>query len=63
MSLRMAKCAKCNAEYVEVEVDFECGDVTLRNVKVLKYPQCGKELFTTEQYRVVRERFDKKTRV
>jgi YgiT-type zinc finger domain-containing protein len=52
----LSKCPKCNVEYVEVEVDFEYGDVILHNVKTLKCPQCKKELFTPEQYRVIRER-------
>ena len=52
----MSKCPKCKTEYAEVEVDFEYGDIILRNVKALKCPQCDEELFTPEQYRVIRER-------
>ena len=52
----MSKCPKCDAEYVEVEVDFEYGDVVLRKVKALKCPGCEEELFTPEQYRVIRQR-------
>ena len=52
----MSKCPKCKTEYVEVEIDFEYGDIILRNVKALKCPQCEEELFTPEQYRVIRER-------
>lgn len=52
----MPKCPKCKTEYIEVEVDFEYGDVILRNVKALKCPRCGEELFTPEQYRIIRER-------
>ena len=52
----MSRCPKCDTEYVEVEVDFEYGDVILRRVKALKCPQCAEELFTPEQYRVIRER-------
>jgi len=43
-------------EYVEVETDFEYGDVLLRNVKATKCPGCGRELFTPEQYRAIKER-------
>jgi YgiT-type zinc finger domain-containing protein len=56
MSLKTSKCAKCNAEYIEIEVDFEYGDVILRGVKALKCPHCKNEVFTPEQYRVIRER-------
>src|SRR4030067_1498857 len=52
----MSKCPKCKTEYVEVEVDFEYGDVLLRKVKALKCPQCEEELFTPEQYQVIRKR-------
>jgi YgiT-type zinc finger domain-containing protein len=52
----MSKCPKCEAEYVEVEVDFEYGDVILRKVKALRCPVCKEELFTPEQYSVIRAR-------
>ena len=52
----MSRCPKCDAEYVEVEVDFEYGNIILRKVKALKCPRCEEELFTPEQYRVIRER-------
>ncbi len=52
----MAKCPSCNVEYVEVETDFENGDVILRNVRTTRCPKCGRELFTPEQYRVIKER-------
>jgi len=54
--MKMSKCPKCAREYVEVETDFEYGDVILRNVKALRCPECEEELFTPEQYRVIRER-------
>jgi YgiT-type zinc finger domain-containing protein len=52
----MPKCPKCAKEYVEVEVDFEYGEVILRNVKALRCPTCKEELFTPEQYGAIRER-------
>lgn len=52
----MAKCPSCGVEYVEVETDFEYGDIILRNVKATKCPRCGRELFTGEQYRAIKER-------
>ena len=52
----MSKCPKCGVEYVEVEVDFEYGDVILRKVKALRCPVCKEELFTPEQYGVIRAR-------
>lgn len=52
----MSRCPKCDTEYVEVEVDFEYGDIILRNVKALRCPKCGEELFTPEQYDAIRSR-------
>ncbi len=52
----MSSCPKCNTKYVEVEVDYEFGDIILRKVKALRCPQCKEELFTPEQYRAIRER-------
>lgn len=52
----LSKCPRCLTEYVEVTVDFEYGDVILRNVKALRCPVCEEELFTPEQYGVIRER-------
>lgn len=52
----MSKCPSCNVEYVEVETDFEYGDIVLRNVKETRCPKCGMELFTPEQYRAIKER-------
>jgi len=52
----VSKCPKCDVEYVEVEVDFEYGDVILRKVKALRCPVCKEELFTPEQYGVIRAR-------
>jgi YgiT-type zinc finger domain-containing protein len=52
----MSSCPKCNTKYEEVEVDFEYGDIILRNVKALRCPKCKEELFTPEQYRAIRER-------
>ena len=52
----MSKCPKCDTEYVEVKVDFEYGDIILRNVKALKCPKCEEELFTPEQYGAIRSR-------
>ncbi len=52
----MSSCPKCKEEYEEVEVDFEYGDIILRNVKALRCPKCKEELFTPEQYRAIRER-------
>lgn len=51
---RMSKCPKCDADYVEV--DFEYVDVILRRVKALRCPVCKEELFTPEQYGVIRAR-------
>lgn len=52
----MPKCPRCDTDYVEVEVDFEYGNIILRNVKALRCPKCRQELFTPEQYRDIRER-------
>ena len=52
----MEKCPKCNVEYVEIETDFEYGDVLLRNVKATKCPNCGEELFSLDQYRTIKDR-------
>jgi YgiT-type zinc finger domain-containing protein len=52
----MSKCPKCDTEYLEVEVDFEYGDIILRNAKALKCPICKEELFTPEQYGAMRNR-------
>lgn len=52
----MSKCPKCDTEYLEVEVDFEYGDIILRNAKALKCPRCKEELFTPEQYGAMRNR-------
>jgi YgiT-type zinc finger domain-containing protein len=52
----MIKCPSCQVEYAEVETEFEYGDIVLRNVKATKCPKCGRELFTPEQYRAIRER-------
>ncbi|HEX9862375.1 MAG TPA: AbrB/MazE/SpoVT family DNA-binding domain-containing protein [Candidatus Bathyarchaeia archaeon] len=52
----MSKCPKCDTEYLEVEVDFEYGDIILRNAKALKCPRCKEELFTPEQYSAIRNR-------
>jgi len=52
----MAKCPNCNVEYEEVETDFDYGGVILRNVKATRCPKCGKELYTPEQYRAIKER-------
>ncbi len=48
-------CPKCKTKYVETTVDFEYGDTILRNVKALKCPKCKEELFTPEQYSLIRE--------
>lgn len=50
-------CPTCCVEYVEVEFDFEFDGVVLHNVKALKCPICGEELFTPEQYSVIQKRF------
>jgi len=52
----MSRCPKCDTEYVEVDVDFEYGDVILRNAKAFRCPICKEELFTPEQYGAVRNR-------
>ena len=52
----MSKCPKCDVDYVEVDVDFDYGNIILRKVKALRCPRCEEELFTPEQYRVIRER-------
>jgi YgiT-type zinc finger domain-containing protein len=49
-------CPKCKTPYTETTVDFEYGDIILRNVKALKCPSCKEELFTPEQYGQIRER-------
>ncbi len=56
MKKDQSKCPKCDATYVEVETDFESGGVLLRNVKALRCPKCGEELFTMEQYRAIWDR-------
>jgi len=52
----MARCPTCGVEYTEVETNFEYGDVVLRNVKATRCPRCGRELFTPEQFRAIKER-------
>jgi YgiT-type zinc finger domain-containing protein len=54
--MKLAKCPNCDVEYEEVETDFEYGDIVLRNVKATRCPRCGRELFTPEQYRAIKER-------
>ncbi len=49
-------CPKCKTQYVETTVDFEYGNIILRNVKAFKCPECKEELFTPEQYGQIRER-------
>ena len=56
MKCEVPKCPKCDAGYVEVEVDFEYGDVILRKAKALRCPICKEELFTPEQYGAIRAR-------
>jgi NAD-dependent SIR2 family protein deacetylase len=53
---RVPRCSKCGVDCVEVEVDFEYGDVILRKVKALRCPICKEEVFTPEQYGVIRAR-------
>jgi hypothetical protein len=52
----MSRCPKCRTEYEEITTDFEYGDILLRSVKALRCPKCKQELFTTEQYRAIKER-------
>jgi len=52
----LPRCPSCNVEYVEVDTEFEYGDVVLRYLKATKCPECGRELFTPEQYRAIKER-------
>jgi len=56
VKMNVSRCPRCGVEYVEVETDFEYGDVILRNVKALRCPNCKQELFTPEQYGTIRER-------
>jgi YgiT-type zinc finger domain-containing protein len=56
--MEMTKCPSCNVEYEEVETNFEHEDIVLRNVKTTRCPKCGRELFTPEQYRLIKERLE-----
>jgi len=53
----MSMCPKCSKEYEEVTVDYDYGDIVLRNVKALRCPDSKEELFTLEQYDAIRDRF------
>jgi len=52
-------CPRCCVEYKKVEVDFQCGNVVLPKVKILKCPACEEELFTPEQREAIRKRIEK----
>lgn len=43
-------CPKCCVEYQEAEVDIQCDEKVLHNVKVLRCPVCEEELFTPAQH-------------
>jgi hypothetical protein len=49
-------CPVCCVEYVEVEFDFEEDGFLLRNVKALRCPCCGEEVFTPQQVEAIRQR-------
>jgi hypothetical protein len=49
-------CPICCVEYVEVEFDFEDDGVILHNVKALRCPCCGEEVFTPKQVEVIKKR-------
>ncbi len=54
-------CPTCCVEFVEVEFDFEVDDIIMHNVKALRCPSCGEELFTSEQYETIKKRIDEFT--
>jgi hypothetical protein len=49
-------CPTCCIEYLEVEFDFEVDGVILHDVKALRCPECEEEVFTPEQYEIIRKR-------
>lgn len=52
----MSICQKCNKKCEEVTIDYEYHGIVLRNVKVLRCPDCKEELFTLEQYDAIHNR-------
>ena len=49
-------CSVCCVECVEVEFDVEVEGVVLQNVKAMRCPACGEEMFTPEQSEAIRKR-------
>jgi uncharacterized protein with PIN domain len=49
-------CPTCCVEFVEVEFDLEVDEIILNNVKALRCPACKEELFTPEQYEMIKKR-------
>jgi hypothetical protein len=49
-------CPLCCLEYVEVIFDCEIDGTILRDVKALKCPSCGEEVFTPEQQQAITEK-------
>jgi len=49
-------CSVCCVECVEVEFDVEVEGVVLQNVKAMRCPACGEEMFTPEQFEAIRKR-------
>ena len=48
-------CPACCVEYVAVEFDLDVDGDILRNVKALRCPVCGEEVFTPEQHEEIRK--------
>jgi len=54
-------CPICCVEYVEIEFDMEVEGIILHKIKALRCPECEEELFTPEQYAIIKKRIDDST--
>ena len=52
----MVKCPRCRVKYVTDKTDYEYGGMLFRNVEIERCPECGEEVFTTEQCEKLRLR-------
>jgi hypothetical protein len=51
-------CPTCCIEYVEIEFDMEVEGIILHKIKALRCPECEEELFTPQQYAIIKKRID-----
>jgi hypothetical protein len=54
-------CPICCVEYLEIEFDMEVEGIVLHKIKALRCPECEEELFTPQQYAIIKKRIDDST--